>query len=80
MKTIDFSNPHRRKHFDFFSGMNHPHFGITANVEITSLLSYLKEEKLSVNLGLVYLLARTANEIPEFRWRIRDKGRLCKGF
>lgn len=72
MKIVDLKNHHRRKHFDFFRGMNHPHLGITANVDITPLLSYLKEKKLPINLGLVYALARTANEIPEFRWRIRN--------
>jgi len=72
MKTIDLNNSHRRKHFDFIRRMNHPHLSITANVEITVLLSYSKEKKLPINLGLVYALARTANEVPEFRWRIRN--------
>lgn len=71
MKKVDFSNPHRKKHFDFFREMNHPHFNITANVEISRLLPFLKDNKFPINIGMVYLLARTANEIPEFRWRIR---------
>lgn len=71
MKTVDFSNPHRKKHFDFFRGMNHPHFSVTANVDLGELLPYLKNENLSVHISLVYLLSLMANEIPEFRWRIR---------
>ncbi|MBD0776211.1 chloramphenicol acetyltransferase [Maribacter sp. ANRC-HE7] len=71
MKKVDFSNPHRKKHFDFFREMNHPHFNVTANVDISILLPFLKDHKFPINIGMVYLLARTANEIPEFRWRIR---------
>lgn len=71
MKKVDFTNPHRKKHFDFFREMNHPHFNITANVDISKLLPFLKDNKFPINIGMVYLLARTANEIPEFRWRIR---------
>ncbi len=72
MKPIIFDNPHRKKHFDFFNGMNHPHFAISANVEITALLRYIKQEKLPTTPALVYVIARAANEIPEFRWRIRN--------
>ena len=72
MKKIEFTNLHRKKHFDFFNGMNHPHFNITANVDITLLLAFLKEHSLPTSFSLVYLLSRTANEIKEFRWRIRN--------
>ncbi|NHF60225.1 chloramphenicol acetyltransferase [Flavobacteriaceae bacterium TP-CH-4] len=72
MKSIHFTNPHRRKHFDFFNGMNHPHFNITANVDITQLLPYLKSNELPTSSSIVYLIAKAANDIPEFRWRIRD--------
>ncbi len=73
MKDITFTNPHRKKHFDFFNGMNHPHFNISANVEITDLLPYLKSQKLPTTPSIVYLIARAANDIPEFRWRIRGE-------
>lgn len=71
MKKIVFENTHRKKHFDFFHGMNHPHFNLTANVDITALLKKVKAERLPFNQTLVFLLAKTANEINEFRWRIR---------
>ena len=72
MKTITFSNPHRQKHFDFFQNMNHPHFNICANVDITELLAYLKEKSLPFTPTMVYLISKTANRIKEFRWRIRE--------
>lgn len=73
MKQITFTDPHRKKHYEFFAGMNHPHFNIAANVDITALLPYLKTKGIAITPGIVYLIARAANEIPEFRWRIRDK-------
>lgn len=72
MKTITFDNPHRKTHFEFFKGMNHPHFGITANVDVTALLPYIKDNKLHTSTTIVYLISKTANAITEFRWRIRD--------
>ncbi len=74
MKIITFKNEHRKKHFDFFSGMNHPHFNITANVDVTDALAFFKDNSLPISFCLVYVLARAANEVREFRWRIRDKG------
>ncbi|MGI9547038.1 MAG: CatA-like O-acetyltransferase, partial [Flavobacteriaceae bacterium] len=71
MKKVQFTNPHRKKHFDFFREMNHPHFNITAQVDITLFERYIKDHKLPFSISLVYFLTRTANEIPEFRWRIR---------
>jgi len=72
MKKIVFDNPHRKKHFDFFHGMNHPHFNITANVEITSFLNTIKSENLPLTFSLVHLLAKVANTIQEFKWRVRE--------
>jgi len=72
MKEINFTNSHRKAHFDFFNSMNHPHFNITANVDITNFLPFLKKEKLPITPSIVYLISRVANEIPEFRWRIQE--------
>ena len=72
MKKIEFSHPHRRKHFHFFRRMNHPHFNVTVPVEITAFLSRIKDKGYPVNIALVYILSNAANSIPEFRWRIRE--------
>lgn len=70
MKKIVFENPHRKKHFEFFHGMNHPHFNLTANVDITTFLRSVKAKNLPLTLTLVHELSKTANGIKEFRWRI----------
>ncbi len=71
-KYIDLSNPHRKKHFDFFKNMDCPHFNICANVEINGFLDFIKANNYPFTPTMVYFIARVANEIPEFRWRIRD--------
>ena len=73
MKTITFTSPHRQQHFRFFNAMNHPHFNICANVDITDTLAILTSRNWSFTPAIVYLVARTANDIPEFRWRIRGE-------
>lgn len=72
MKIVNYTNPHRQKHFDFFERMSHPHFNVCANVDITFLRKYLKENNLPFTPSIVYLICKTANSIPSFRHRIRD--------
>ena len=71
MKKIKFNNPHRKKHYEFFKAMNHPHFNVTVPVDITAFLPFVKAQGFSFSYALIYFISRTANEIKEFRWRIR---------
>jgi len=71
MKTITFSNPHRQKHFNFFKAMNHPHFNITVQVELTHFLPFLKQADLKFAPSVVFAIAKAANTVKEFKWRIR---------
>jgi chloramphenicol O-acetyltransferase type A len=61
----------RRDHFELFSTFDHPHFGMCANVDLTEFYRAVKERGHSINVAIVYVLARAANAIPEFRYRIR---------
>ncbi len=72
-KYIDLSNPHRKKHFDFFRRMDQPHFNICANVEISNFLDFIKKGNYPFTPTMVYFIAKVANEIPAFRWRIRGE-------
>ena len=73
MKEIQITDPHRRKHFNFFRQMDQPHFNICANVDITNLLAWLEEEELPFSPTIVYCLSLIANRIPPFRYRIRGE-------
>ena len=72
MRKITFENTHRQKHFEFFKAMNHPHFNICANVDITDFVRFINKKQLPFTYSVVYAIAKTAMEIKEFRWRIID--------
>lgn len=73
MKKIEFTNPHRKKHFDYFRSMNHPHYSITANVDISSFLQRINDENLKFTPSMVYQLSAVAHQIPAFLQRIRGE-------
>lgn len=73
MRELIFTDPHRQKHFEMFNHMNHPHYCICAEVDITELLSYLRQHDLMFTPAIVYLISRVANELAPFRQRIRGE-------
>jgi chloramphenicol O-acetyltransferase type A len=73
MRRIDLGTWPRHEHFRFFRGFDYPHFNICADVRLTDFCTYIKEHGISFNLSIVYVLARTANALPEFRYRIRGE-------
>jgi chloramphenicol O-acetyltransferase type A len=72
MKEITFNHPHRQAHFNFFNSMNHPHFNICANVDLTEFIPFIKDNHIPFTPSIVYLISQTANQIREFRWRIHN--------
>jgi chloramphenicol O-acetyltransferase type A len=73
MKIITFTDPHRQKHFEFFRSMNHPHFSICTHVGVTELCPAVKSCGFRFMPAVAWLVSRAANEIPEFRQRIRGE-------
>ena len=72
MKYIDMASWPRKKHFEFFTQLDFPHFNLTANVDISTFYPFLKEHQLSFFKTVLYVATKTANAIPEFRQRIRE--------
>lgn len=72
MRTIDIGTWPRRQHFELFSSYAYPHFGMTANVDLTAFYPAVKGRGYSLTVAIVYVLTRASNAIPEFRYRIRD--------
>lgn len=70
-RRIQFTDPHQQRAFDFFNRMNHPHHNVTVQVDLGDLPQQFKNRKLRFTEGILYLLCRTANEVPHFRRRIR---------
>ena len=73
MRKIDMKTWSRRDHFEFFNTFNHPHFNLCANIDITKLLPYIKGHGQSFTAAIIYLISRAANDIPEFRYRMRGE-------
>jgi chloramphenicol O-acetyltransferase type A len=71
MREIDIATWPRKKHFEVFNSFDYPHFNLCANVDISNLYSLAKTKSKSLHTTLVYIISRTANDYPEFRWRIR---------
>ena len=71
MRHIDMQTWSRRNHFKLFNTFNHPHFNMCVNVDVTTFYPFVKRNGYSLTVCMVYFIARVANEIPEFRYRIR---------
>jgi chloramphenicol O-acetyltransferase type A len=74
MRQIVIQNWSRRDHFFKFSEFDHPHFNICANIDLTRFRPVQMGREISFTAAIVYLVARTANSIPELRYRIRGQG------
>jgi chloramphenicol O-acetyltransferase type A len=72
MRTIDLETWPRREHFMLYGAMDYPHFSMCANVDLTSFHDAVMQAGVSFTVATAYVLARVANDIPEFRYRIRD--------
>lgn len=72
MRQINLESWSRREHFHRFETMTYPYLGLCANIELVAFYPYVKHKGISFNSAVVYVLARAANEIPEFRQRIRQ--------
>ena len=72
MRTISLENWPRKDHYLYFSNYDYPHFSLCADMDLTALLPPIKGLKISFTAVMMYLIARCANAIPEFRQRVRD--------
>ena len=73
MREIQFEHPHQKDHFEFFRGMEWPHFSLVAHIEFGKVYEHIKSHGLHFTSSVVYLVCRAANDIPQFRRRIRGE-------
>lgn len=71
MRQINLETWARREQFKAFSSWDHPHFSMCANMNLAAFRPFVKKHRISFSIAIVYVLARVANAIPEFRYRIR---------
>jgi chloramphenicol O-acetyltransferase type A len=73
MRYVDLETWPRRELFNVFRTWGNPHFNLCANVDLTAFYPEVKEQGTSISIAIVYVLTRAANEITEFRYRIRGE-------
>ncbi len=72
-KQIDIGNWERKSTYEFFKDFEDPFFNITANLDVTNLYRFCKQNNLSIALSGLFYSLETANEIREFRLRLKDE-------
>jgi chloramphenicol O-acetyltransferase type A len=72
VRQIDMERWPRRQHFDTFAAFQFPHFAMCADVDLTAFRPAVEAVDASFTAAIVYVISRAANDIPEFRYRIRD--------
>ena len=68
-----YASAHARRQFDFFRGLNHPHFGLCARVDVTRLRSWARASGAGFHVAAVHALSSAANAVPELRRRLRGE-------
>lgn len=70
---LDLANWPRRELFEFFRDFDKPYFNICTRLDVTNLLSELRNHPdVSVSLAYHYFALKAANEIEQFRYRLRN--------
>lgn len=72
MKIINLEDWNRAEHFKFFGNMDYPQYNICMNIDITKFLGKVREKKLPFYYAMIYASMSAANEVEEFKYRIKD--------
>jgi len=67
---VDINAWERKATYEFFRDYEDPFFNITANLDVTNLYRFCKENDLAFSLAALFFSLQTANEIREFRLRM----------
>lgn len=73
-KRIDMATWKRRRQFEYFRAFEYPQFNLCFDLEVRDLRDFAKAEGIHFYHAMVWLSARAANAVEEFRYRIRDDG------
>lgn len=73
MKVISIEEWERKQHYQFFKNFDYPQFNVCANVEIGHFMQYIRSKGYPFFGSLLYYAVRQANQIREFRYRIRGE-------
>jgi len=71
-KELDLETWPRRTTYEFFKSYEDPFFNFTANVDVTRLYRFCKENGIAYSLTGLFYSQQTVNAIPEFCIRLID--------
>ena len=71
-KKIDLKSWNRKDIFEFYKDYEQPFFNVTANVNVTNLYKYCKENNYSFFVYCLYISTKIANNINEFKIRLEN--------
>ena len=71
-QKVDLAVWERREIFDFFSGSSNPFYMVTFRQNVTKLVQYTKQNRISFYYALVYLCTKAINSVPAFHYVIRQ--------
>mgnify|MGYP004502315145 CR=1 FL=1 len=71
MEYIQLSKWERKEHFLFFKQQGDPHFSLNINLDVTNFVSCLKKRGLPFYFTMIFFCTKVANEMIEFRYKIR---------
>lgn len=70
-KKLDMDNWSRKSQFNFFKKFDNPFFNICSEIDVTSLHDFVKTHNHSFFLASLFASLKAANEVEEFRYRIK---------
>lgn len=75
-KPIDTSSWKRKPYFDHYFNQIRCTYSITANIDITNVLSFKDRNKVKLYPLLIYVISKAVNKYEEFRTAINDRGEV----
>ncbi len=69
-KEVDIENWPRKSAFEFFRNYEDPFFNMTAQLDVTALYEFCRDNSLSYTLACLYYSQQAVNGITEFRFRL----------
>ncbi len=64
----------RIKQYEFFKKYENPFFNICSTLDVTELVKKVKQNDCSFSISILYASIYTANQIKEFKYRLKDEG------
>jgi len=77
MKKIDLVTWKRKEHFEFFSAMKSPYFGIVTQVDCTETYNFSKNNNESFFAHYLHKSMIAVNSVEEFGYRLLDDEVVC---